>query len=149
MQNAELKMEGRGLGYFHYVILPHTLNCTPNTPATGAAELGGDDIVVAMSNCGQDDLGAAGTIMHELGHNLSLLHGGVDPPGPGWDWNIDGDATDAGISVELTGDGVRGTLRDSDDWSTLFFGGVSDATRALFVTRAIIVCTVPAPTRAP
>ncbi len=51
-----------------------------STPTTGFAENGGDDFVVTL---GPLDAGTpneqAGTLMHELGHNLGLRHGGDTP----------------------------------------------------------------------
>jgi hypothetical protein len=60
-------------GYFHYVILPHRYGT--NSTSSGQAELPGDDMIVSLYCFGSDG-NVANTIMHELGHNLSLRHGG-------------------------------------------------------------------------
>jgi hypothetical protein len=60
-------------GYFHYAILAHFYDT--DNPSSGVAEYRGDDLVVSL-HCPKPDVALAGTIMHELGHNLSLLHGG-------------------------------------------------------------------------
>jgi hypothetical protein len=60
-------------GYFHYVILPHHYNVESNS--SGQAELTGDDLIVSLQ-CSLSTSNVANTIMHELGHNLSLRHGG-------------------------------------------------------------------------
>ncbi|HEX7918552.1 MAG TPA: hypothetical protein VF454_04065, partial [Gemmatimonadales bacterium] len=60
-------------GYFHYVILPHRYFSTSNS--SGQAELPGDDMIVSLY-CAGTDQNVANTIMHELGHNLLLRHGG-------------------------------------------------------------------------
>ena len=60
-------------GYFHYVLMPHQYNTNSNS--SGQAELPGDDMVVSLL-CYGSDLNVAHTIMHELGHNLNLNHGG-------------------------------------------------------------------------
>jgi hypothetical protein len=60
-------------GYFHYVLLPHRYDT--NSASSGQAELGGDDLVVSLY-CFHSDGNVANTIMHEVGHNLGLLHGG-------------------------------------------------------------------------
>lgn len=60
-------------GYFHYVILPHRYNT--NSSSSGQAELPGDDLIVSLY-CFNSDTNVANTIVHELGHNLYLRHGG-------------------------------------------------------------------------
>ena len=60
-------------GYFHYVILPHRY--FTNSNSSGQAELPGDDMIVSLY-CAGTDQNVANTIMHELGHNLALRHGG-------------------------------------------------------------------------
>ena len=64
-------------GYFHYVLLPHNYNT--NSTSSGQAEVSGDDLIVSLqcsSTYSNGDASYAHTIMHELGHNLSLRHGG-------------------------------------------------------------------------
>lgn len=60
-------------GYFHYVILPHRYNT--NSGSSGQAELPGDDLIVSLQ-CFTSDSNTSKTIMHELGHNLNIRHGG-------------------------------------------------------------------------
>ncbi|MGC4064073.1 MAG: hypothetical protein QM784_05420 [Polyangiaceae bacterium] len=60
-------------GYFHYVILPHQYNT--NSYSSGQAQVVGDSLIVSLY-CANSDQNVANTIMHELGHNLGLLHGG-------------------------------------------------------------------------
>ncbi len=60
-------------GYFHYVIMPHQYN---NGYSSGQAELPGDDLIVSLGCYFDNTAYVANTIMHELGHNLNLRHGG-------------------------------------------------------------------------
>ena len=61
-------------GYFHYVILPHRYNT--DSGSSGQAELNGDDIIVSVYEFFANVTVVSNTIVHELGHNLGLLHGG-------------------------------------------------------------------------
>jgi PKD repeat protein len=60
---------------FHYALWS---NRRENTGSSGIAEIIGNDLIVSLGNSTDAD-GQAGTFMHELGHNLGLLHGGGDP----------------------------------------------------------------------
>ncbi len=60
-------------GYFHYVLLPHRY--ATSSDSSGHAELPGDDLIVSL-NCFGSDGNVSHTIIHELGHNLNLRHGG-------------------------------------------------------------------------
>ena len=68
-------------GYFHYVLMAATWG---GTSSSGVAELPGDDFIVSLPDCyslsttnGASHAEQIGnTIMHELGHNLNLHHGG-------------------------------------------------------------------------
>jgi len=62
-------------GYFHYTILPHRYDT--NSGSSGQAEIVGDDMIVSLY-CAGSDHNVGHTIMHELGHNLGLFHGGGD-----------------------------------------------------------------------
>ncbi len=61
-------------GYFHYSIFCHHYNSTSNF-SSGFAEILGDDFVVSLQLTFFTPY-IAQTMMHELGHNLGLLHGG-------------------------------------------------------------------------
>ncbi|MEV2270773.1 zinc metalloprotease [Nonomuraea africana] len=69
---------------YHYVVFAHQHD---NGTSSGRAEIHGDDILVTLGadTWGLNDAGThhvgtrrqqAGTLMHELGHNLGLQHGG-------------------------------------------------------------------------
>ncbi len=60
-------------GYFHYNMHPHQYGFGSSS---GLAEVNGDDFITATLNFYTNNLAVAGTIQHELGHNLNLLHGG-------------------------------------------------------------------------
>jgi len=62
-------------GYFHYTILPHRYNTNSNS--SGQAELPGNDLIVSLQ-CSTNTKSYANTILHELGHNLDLRHGGFE-----------------------------------------------------------------------
>jgi len=62
-------------GYFHYVVNPHRYNTSSGS--SGLAELPGDDLIVSLYCFGSDG-NVANTIMHELGHNVLLRHGGFE-----------------------------------------------------------------------
>jgi hypothetical protein len=62
------------VGVFHYVLLPHQYD---TSGSSGASERPGDDIIVSLGCSGTESY-TAQTLMHELGHNLSLRHGGFE-----------------------------------------------------------------------
>lgn len=62
------------LGYFHYVLMPHRYD--GGSSSSGQADLPGDDMIVALYCYSTDHKVIAHAVMHELGHNLKLLHGG-------------------------------------------------------------------------
>lgn len=64
------------VGYFHYTIFAHKYYAGA-TDSSGYAELPGDDLIVT-SNWWFDYYpdSVASTIVHELGHNLNIRHGG-------------------------------------------------------------------------
>lgn len=192
-------------GYFHYVLMPHRYNTDGGS--SGQAEINGDDLVVSIYCFGrsEDISNVSNTIMHELGHNLGLRHGGnqnlnqkpnynsimnyrfqfpgIDnncagggdgvlsfsvgtrpqlnennlderqgicgnPPGPGQDWNGDGDALDFGFSFNITtgddGSSALDILNDYNDWANLDLAGIgdSDGSRArLFMAPEIVTCS--------
>jgi len=65
-------------GYFRYCLMSDKYSVAGNyVNSSGLAELQGDDFIVTMGQwaTGDDDF-IGNTFMHELGHNLNLLHGG-------------------------------------------------------------------------
>jgi hypothetical protein len=64
---------GNRNGYFHYAMHPHSYN---GGASSGYAEVNGDDLINSTLNFYGNYQAVAGTIMHELGHNLGLRHGG-------------------------------------------------------------------------
>jgi len=64
---------------FHYVLFGH--HFAENIGSSGYSEVIGNDIFISLGSfaggVGTTDQ-QAGTLMHELGHNLGLLHGGPD-----------------------------------------------------------------------
>jgi hypothetical protein len=67
---------------YHYVTIVANWQGTPptNCGPTGLAETLGNDFIVSLACAFQGGVGSkndqAGTLMHELGHNLNLAHGG-------------------------------------------------------------------------
>jgi len=62
-------------GYFRYVLLAHRYN--NGSHSSGYAEIVGDDVIVTLY-CSNTDTWVARTILHEVGHNLGLDHGGFE-----------------------------------------------------------------------
>ena len=64
---------------FHYVIFAHQQQ--GNTGSSGVAEMPGNDIMISLGSftggVGTQDQ-QQGTLLHEMGHNLGLDHGGSD-----------------------------------------------------------------------
>jgi len=63
---------------FHYVLFVHDNKDNPGS--SGSAEVFGDDIMISLGTF-DGQIGSpsqqSGTLMHELGHNLNLHHGGA------------------------------------------------------------------------
>lgn len=95
-------------GYFHYSIHCHRYN-SPDNPSTGVAEFLGDDFLVSLGNY-LNASSIAKIIMHELGHNLGLRHGGFENRNykPNYNSVMNYRFTFAGIDMtcDSIGDGV-------------------------------------------
>jgi hypothetical protein len=65
---------------FHYVLFVHQQRGSANDQSSGIAEVNGNDAMISLGPfdgmIGNPDQ-QAGTLMHELGHNLNLNHGGA------------------------------------------------------------------------
>jgi hypothetical protein len=69
-----LNFDDNRRGYFHYAIFGFAYN-DPQNRSSGVAELPGDDFMVTLADYATPTI-MTNTIMHELGHNLGLEHGG-------------------------------------------------------------------------
>jgi len=79
-------MELRRLPIFHYMLFGSSQKNTGEGDSSGLAELSGNDLLITLGGYGLKDIAGrsrnvlinwqAGTVMHELGHNLGLEHGG-------------------------------------------------------------------------
>lgn len=68
---------------FHYVLFAHD-RCTSlgqSMGESGTSEFTGNDVEVTLGRFAGSRDQQAGTLMHELGHNLGLRHGGADDIG--------------------------------------------------------------------
>ena len=66
----------------HFAVIAHTLGGTLSTGSSRG--FGSNDFVIALGtepNGVGNEIQQAGTVMHELGHNLGLHHGGAVPQG--------------------------------------------------------------------
>jgi hypothetical protein len=71
---------------FHYTVFANSQNADGSAGSSGVAELPGNDLIVTLGNYGFSTGNGSGlnmlinlqasTLMHELGHNLGLHHGG-------------------------------------------------------------------------
>jgi hypothetical protein len=88
-------------GYFHYVLMPHRYG---GSGSSGQAEINGDDTIVSLY-CYNSTSNVANTIVHELGHNLSLRHGGnVDANNkPNYNSVMNYDYQFAGVETDCSG----------------------------------------------
>lgn len=74
------------LPIFHYMLMAYSQQSNGSAGPSGVAEIGANDLLISLGGWGlNSDSDAnkneliniqASTIMHELGHNLGLLHGG-------------------------------------------------------------------------
>ncbi len=70
----------------HYMLMAYSQGADGSAGSGGVAELNGNDLIITLGNWGlnSNDLASTNslinfqsiTIMHELGHNLGLMHGG-------------------------------------------------------------------------
>lgn len=67
--------DSRRQRYFHYCLLPHRYNLTSGS--SGQAEINGNDFIVSLY-CAFTTANVANTIVHEIGHNFNLRHGGFE-----------------------------------------------------------------------
>ena len=211
------------MGYFHYSLMIHQHDADGPGSCLGASSSSGEAIyndyrlLVSSNwwhNASDGDQWVANTIVHELGHNLNLSHGGerftaqqslnykpnypsvmnyryqfggVDVTcdgladgalnyssglnltldesnldesvgvcgAPGVDWNVDGDAGDSGIQVDVQGWDVgpgsaeangsaTDVLEDHDDWAAITLASsLSGALSPLPAVRVLDVATCP------
>jgi hypothetical protein len=81
-------MELRRLNIFHYALFANSQQADGSCGANGVAEILGNDLIITLGSCNYDNPDSnvqnlltnyqAGALMHELGHNLGLLHGGFE-----------------------------------------------------------------------
>jgi hypothetical protein len=79
-------MELRRRAIFHYMLFGNSQKPSGESGSSGLAELRGNDLLITLGGYGLKDVSGsnrnvlinyqAGTVMHELGHNLGLQHGG-------------------------------------------------------------------------
>jgi len=73
---------------FHYTVMGSSQNADGSCGASGLGEVNGNDFIITMGNCQLTNTAGisltylinaqAATFMHELGHNLGLMHGGFE-----------------------------------------------------------------------
>jgi hypothetical protein len=81
-------MDLRRRSIFHYLLFGNSQLASGLNGSSGLAELPGNDFIVTMGNWGFTTTAGsplnqlinmqASTVMHELGHNLNLMHGGFE-----------------------------------------------------------------------
>jgi hypothetical protein len=151
--HAELRGHGRGTnqtfytikannfnwrraGIFHYAIFAHNQLFSGSS---GVAKRPGSDLIVSLGSFTSQVgtvLDQAGTLMHELGHNLSLYHGGDEDvnnkPNYNSVMNYDYQLTGIDTNCDAAGDGVldysRGRLPPLREWQLNETSGMCDGT---------------------
>lgn len=81
-------LDAARVSIFHYLLMGSSRMLDGSAGSAGAAELNGNDIIITLGNWGLNSKNQKNTnilinyqaanIMHELGHNLGLGHGGKD-----------------------------------------------------------------------
>jgi VCBS repeat-containing protein len=79
-------MDYNRIQIFHYLLFANSQNLNGSSGSSGLAEINANDLIVSVGSWGLNTSSTANTnrlvnyqastIMHELGHNLGLLHGG-------------------------------------------------------------------------
>jgi len=100
----------RRKGYYHYAIFANRYN-DPNNGSSGVAEINGDDFMVTMVNYNSTN-NMSNTIVHELGHNLGLRHGGFENRNRKPNYNSVMNYRHQFPGVDTTGDSVGDGLLD-------------------------------------
>lgn len=135
MYNANFLESRRGI--WHYLISGYKQNVSNSNAATGAAYAGDDDAFIAIGRVKElvspnnEDTAIAGTIIHELGHNLCLsdtsyigqdsscLFAGVDhSAGNNYASSMNYDKQ---LTLVDYSEGVN-SMGDHDDWSAILTG---------------------------
>jgi hypothetical protein len=70
-------MDPSRFGYFHHGVFTHRYN-SPSNGSSGVAYINGDAFFVTLYQYWDWDEGVANTLMHEIGHNFGLRHGGFE-----------------------------------------------------------------------
>ena len=117
-------------GYFHYAIFANRYQSATNR-SSGVAEINGDDFMVTMVDY-QSNNGMANTIVHELGHNLGLRHGGFENRNRKPNYNSVMNYRHQFPGVDVTGSSLgngvldysRGTNRDLNELALIEADGV-------------------------
>lgn len=141
-------------GYFHYALMTHSFGFGTAIEATAAgnAELPGNDSIITM-HCDTNPGRTAAVIMHELGHNLGLRHGGNE--NDNWKPNYNSvmnylfQTTGVDTNCDAIGDGVlnysSGTRPTIDERAVLDQNGVCGPGHPIDFNNANGIETTPYP----